>query len=829
MAFNHAKDGSRDDAGARIADYCAVAGRGDVVGGAKGAPAFAAWTAAIDEALRAGNGNLEAARERVQRRADDIGSGFRLAGEKEERRWPVSPLPLLIHEAEWQHIAAGVAQRARLMETIIADIYGQQRLLSGGVIPPSLVTGSAQFLHQMIGIKPLGGKYMRLFAADLARGPDGEWRALADHAQAPIGMGYALENRLAVARTLTGLQARLNVERLAPFFAAWRGGLASVCNRQDPRLALLTAGRFNQSYAEQAHLSRYMGLVLVEGADLAVHDDNVYLRTIEGLKRIDGLWQKIAAPLLDPLSLDSTSRIGVPGLIDAVAAGNTALANMPGCAVVESPAFAAFLPRLSVLLTGEALKLPSIATWWCGQSAEAAHVMANLDDMVVAPAFNALPLGLSRPEGQLVNAMTNAQRTALVADMARRPMDYVGQEVVRVSTMPALHNGHGDVVPRPFTLRVFAAVDNAGHWTVMPGGFVRIGDMADIRAAAMGPNSRSADVIIYADRPVAPTSLIADAEANAIRRNPGTLPSRVAENLFWLGRYLERGESVLALVRASQGGGFELEQGAALSPDTIGRLYHQLANYGAIMCAQNPSKTLFDLAQAALDDAGEVSSVRSLLISARGIGDGSRERLSADFWTLLDAPFPSDGGFLYRVGRLQERFSALAGQASEHMGRTAGWRFHDLGRRIERAAATCRIIRSFGADGALDDDLALLLDLSNMRISYRQRYPTGLSLARVRDLVGLDPYNPRSVAFQLVMINEHLGALPRLRDDGMAEQHEAAALALQARVAILEAGTLNAAALLGVEDDLLALSDAIGARFFLRGSAPLRASGMTFA
>ncbi len=819
-----------DPAAALITAYRAeaIGGGGDVVVDAHG-QAAAVWHHAFDEALLAGSGNLYAARDRVQRRADEIGSGFRVTGDADQRRWPVSPLPLLIAENEWRGIAAGVVQRARLMEAVIADLYSDQRLVTGGTIPPALMTGSAQFLHQMVGVKPPGGKHMRHFAVDLARGSDGEWRVVADHTHAPIGMGYALENRLAVSRSLSGLQSRLNVERLAPFFAAWRAGLAAACNRQEPRLALLTPGHFSQSYAEQAHLARYLGLVLVEGADLAVHDDLLYLRTIEGLKRIDDLWQRVSASLIDPLTLDSTSQIGVPGLIDAVAAGHAALSNMPGCGIVEASAFSAFLPRLSVLLTGEALKLPSTATWWCGQEAEASHVMAHLDDMVIAPAFDAQPLGLPDRSGQLVSAMTPEARAALIADMARRPMDYVGQEVVRVSTMPALDDAGESVVPRPFTLRVFAVLDDHDGWCVMPGGFVRIGAFADIRAAAMGANSRTADVIIHADRPVPPATLLAEADAHSIRRNPGTLPSRVAENLFWPGRYLERGEAVLGLVRASQGGGFELEQGAALAPDTVARLHHQLANYAAVNRAAQGGATLTDLPQAALDDPLEQASVRTLIASARAIADESRERLSADFWTLLDAPFPGDGGFLNRVARLQGRFSALGGQASEHMGRTAGWRFHDLGRRIERAATSCWVVRSFGADGALDDDLSLLLELSNMRISYRQRYPTGLWINRVRDLVALDPYNPRSIAFQVRAINDHLAALPRLGDDGMAEQHEAAALALQARVAMLNAGVLSAAVLLRIEDDLLALSDAIAARFFLRGSAPLRQAGMTIA
>ncbi len=781
-----------------------------------------AWAVLFDEALAAGDGDLGLARARVQSRADEVGAGFRMPGEADERAWPVSPLPLLIHEGEWRKIAAGVEQRATLMEMLIADIYGAQRLVADGLIPAALVAGSAQFLRPMVGITPPGGHHLRLYAVDLARGPDGEWRVLADHAHAPVGAGYALENRLAVARTLNGLQQKLNVERLAPFFAAFRAGLVAACNRSDPRLALLTAGRFNQSYAEQAHLARYLGLLLVEGADLAVHEDQVYLRTIEGMKRIDGLWQRMAASLLDPLALDAGSQIGVPGLVDAMAAGEVMIANAPGCGVIESAAFEAFLPLLSVRLMGEMLKLPTIATWWCGQAEEASYVRDNLDTLLIAPAFAARTLGLSAREGRIGGALDPDDRARLLTDLARRPMDYVGQEIVQLSTMPSVVNGA--LQPRPFTLRVFAARQPGGGWSVMPGGFVRLGEPADMSAALMGTGSQSADAIIYADESVMPVTLMSDGD-DSIRRNPGTLPSRVADNLFWLGRYLERGEAVLTLIRTSQNG-TESDAGEPLSAELSGHLRAQLLAASAV---RRSDDTLSNLAQTALDDPQDPSSVFSLLLAARGIGDGSRERLATDFWALLDADFPTDGGIAHRASILRDRFAAFSGLAAEHMGRTAGWRFHDLGRRIERAITLCHWVRAFGAENASADGLAALLDLSNMRISYRQRYPTGLSRVRVIDLVALDPYNPRSIGYQVTTINAHLVKLPRLRDDGMAEPHQAAALALQARFAMLNAESLSAAVLQRTADDLLHLSDAIAERFFLRGATKLRAAGMTFA
>ncbi len=798
-----------------LADYRARVPRGDTALGDD-----AIWAPMLAEAALASDGDLTALRARAERQADDIGTSFRVHGEEEERRWPLSPLPLMIGEREWRGIADAIVQRASLMELLLADIYGAQRLVGNGLVPAALLNGSPNFLRPMVGLTPPGGHHLQVYAADLGRSPAGEWRVMADHTRNPIGAGYALENRLAVSRVLPGLQGRLNIERLAPFFSDLRAGIAAACKRVEPRMALLSPGRLNASYAEQAHLARYLGMLLVEGEDLATHGDRVYLRTIEGFKRVDALWRRIDARLLDPLAFDSHSKIGVAGLIDAIAAGNVVVANAPGAGVLESAAFAAFLPRLAVRMTGEDLRLPNIATWWCGQDAECAHVRESLDSIVVAPAFATQPRGLGTKGARLGSAFDAAERAALFADMAMRGVDYVGQEVVKLATLPTV--GINGLEPRPFTLRVFAARDANGAWTVMPGGFARIGEGSDARAVVIGEGAFSTDVAIVADRPVEPMTLVPQAGDVAIRRNPGTLPSRVADNLFWLGRYLERAENILALVRGGLGGSADVDGGASLGADTAARLEAMIVASGAAPAGSATLGTAFA-------DPAQPSSVASLLHAARGIGAGSRERLSADVWRLLDKPFPDSGPLSARASALAERLAALAGLSAENMGRTASWRFLDLGRRLERAIGVCRLVKVFGVGEPSADDLFLLLDLSNSAISYRQRYPGGLAANAVRDLVALDGSNPRSLAFQVEAIGAHLAALPRLADDGMAEPQQIEATALLANLATFAAAALDGHAVQGIENRLMGLSDAIGRRFFLRGGEPLRAAGLTLA
>lgn len=798
-----------------LADYRARVPKGDTASSGD-----AMWHAMLAEVASNAEGDLAALRSRAERQAADIGTTYRTGTEAEDRRWPLSPLPLMIAEDEWRGIADGIVQRATLMETLLADIYGAQRLVGNGLVPAALLNGSPNFLRPMVGLTPQGGHHLQIYAADLARGPNGGWRVLADHTRNPIGSGYALENRLALTRVLPGLQSRLNVQRLAPFFADLRAGIAAACRRSDPRIALLTPGRLNPSYAEQAHLARYLGLLLVEGEDLATYEDRLYLRTIEGFKRVDALWRRIDARLLDPLAFDSHSRIGIAGLIDTIAAGNVVVANTPGTGVLESPAFAAFLPRLSVRMTGEDLRLPNVATWWCGQDRERDEVLNNLHRMVIAPAFAAAPRALGGREPRLGSSFTGQELDALRADMDMRGVDYVGQEVVRLATIPSVGDD-GQLVPRPFTLRVFAARDANGAWSVMPGGFVRIGADADARAVVLGEGAYSTDAVVVSDRPVPALTLLTADEEVQIRRNPGTLPSRVADNLFWLGRYLERAENILSQVRGALGGSADVDGGATLGVEAAGRLDAMIAASGAAP----PGASL----GTAFGDTSQSASVATVMALARGIGAGSRERLSADVWRLLDKDLPNTGPLTARAAALSERLAALAGLSAESMGRTASWRFLDLGRRLERAVSVCRLLKTFDVPDATADDLALLLDLSSSAISYRQRYPGNLSARAARDLIALDASNPRSLAFQVQAIGDHLAALPRLSDDGMAEAQEIEAMALAATLATFRADNLDTHAVQGIENRLLNLNDLIARRFFLRGGEPLRAPGMTLA
>lgn len=749
----------------------------------------------------------------LDRHVEDLGLGFRITGDEHERAWPLNSMPIIIGAQEWRRIEEGLIQRAQLIELLIADIYGEQRLISDGHLPAAAVSGSRDFLPKMMGAKPPAGQYLYVYGVDLARGPTGEWRVLADRVRLPVGVGYALENRIALARGTGSLMTSIGTMRLDTFFEAIRHGIAARCTREDPRIALLTPGRFNQSYPEQAHLARYLGFSLVEGRDLLVRDEKLYVRTIAGLKRVDALWRWMNARSLDPLAFDSKSEIGVPDIFSAWTGGGLVTANWPGSGVVEARAMSAFLPRLSRKIFGEPLKLPNLATWWCGQDSECAHVIDNLDNLMLSSAFRTSAVGLEDGRTRRGASFTGAERETLLEAIHRRPMDYAGQEIVTLSTTPCFVDGRFE--PRAFTIRTFLVRDGEGNWSIMPGGFARISQHGDLRAALIGEGDLSADVCIVEDTKgpdvVDPPALIAP----PVRRAAGELPSQAADNLYWLGRYGERAQMTARVVRtllATTGGP---GPGRSTVIDRLGTL---LANWSAVAPGGGAPEAL---AAVALGEAKNNGSIVSLVTSVRQVARLLRDRLTLDSWRVINRPMPaylaSDSDSMAEAAdRLIERFATLAGLTAESMTRTPAWRFLDIGLRIERASLTVQAAMSMVPGSASADDLAALLDLFDCQYLYRSRYLAIPFIAPVLDMVLLDPAQPRSLAFQVARLVDHIEALPVLSADGMPEAPLRQAQQIQSSIAALDAPLLDRATLEGLRGALFALSDAIAQRYFLK-------------
>src|SRR6202158_5104163 len=414
----------------------------------------AVWTRFFEAFAALAPADIERRFGSADRHLREAGVTYRAPGETAERLWPLSHLPLLIDEAEWQQLTAGIVQRAPLLELVLSDLYGEGRLIAENAIPAAAIAGSTEYLRAVCGIKPPGGRYLNMYAADVGRGPDGRWWVLGDRTQAPSGAGYALENRLVLSRAFTSLYKSMNVERVAPFFEAFRDALRASADRDEPRIGVLTPGTFSETYFEHATLARYLGFLLVEGDDLAVSSDRIHIRTVSVFTRLDVLLRRVDSNSLDPLELDASSRLGVPGLIDVLRKNGVVVANMPGSGVMEARALLGFLPSLSRRFFGEGLKMSHIATWWCGQKAAREEVLSRLDEVAIEGAYRRGVPGFPGNGPVLAGELSESERERLKSAIKDRGIDYVRQELGRLSTTPVW--GQGRIMPRPFVLRVLA-------------------------------------------------------------------------------------------------------------------------------------------------------------------------------------------------------------------------------------------------------------------------------------------------------------------------------------------------------------------------------------
>jgi len=732
-----------------------------------------------------------------------------------ERPWPLSHMPLIIEPSEWRHLEAGLVQRAELLEAVLADAYGPATLTAEGRLPAALIAGNPEFLRPLVGVAPPGGAHLRFYAVDVGRGADGRWWVLSDRAQAPSGAGYAIENRLALSRAIPDIYRTIRVERVAPFFQAFQAELLSLNRQDDARICLLTPGPMNETYFEHAYLARYLGLLLVDGEDLIARDDGVFIRTVAGLRRTEVLLRRIDADFADPLELNAASRLGVAGLLQAVRDDKVVIINSLGAGLVEARALLAFLPALAPVVLGSDLAIPNVATWWLGRADVREEMIGQLDSMVIAPAFTEQFADGRLPGEALGAGLDDAQRRALTQSIADRGIDYVVQEAVTLSSMPVWRDGR--LQPRPFTLRLFLAKVGE-RWQVMPGGFVRIAEGADPRAVSLQRGAATADAWVLAHGPVAETTMLPP-ERMQVQRAAGLLPSRAADNLFWVGRYVERAEATLRLVRAIIN---RLAEADGAASPVIVSIRELLGAWSAIPESTHLAPAAA-MARAALTRGDLDGALPRLTGAARTAASVIRDRFSPDAWraindlaVMIAAPLvigPTESAIAERVEAALRIISSLSGLAQENMTQLAGWRFLELGRRIERALLTCRLVRCFAGTGAPEGGLDVLLELADSQISYRQRYVMIAARAPVIDLVVLDPNNPRSVVFQLDRIETHLGALPRRNSAGRLSPVQQIAASIATRLRTAEAPAVDEALILDVEQGLMKLSDAIGVSY----------------
>jgi uncharacterized circularly permuted ATP-grasp superfamily protein/uncharacterized alpha-E superfamily protein len=682
------------------------------------------------------------------------------------RPWSLELLPLLIAAAEWAAIEAGVVQRAELLQRMLADLYGPQRLLHEGLLPPALLLRHPGWLRPMIGVQPPAGMHLYIVAFDLARGPDGRWWQMAQRTQGPSGLGYVLHNRLVIARQFPEAFRDLRVQHIASSYRRLLDTLEQaargVAGGASPRVVLLTPGPYSETYYEHAYLASYLGVPLVEGGDLTVRKERLYLKTVEGLEPVHGVLRRMDDDWCDPLELRPDSSLGVPGLLQAARAGTVVMANALGSAFLESPAIQGFMPGIAQRLTGETLVMPSLPTWWCGEAAAWQDVRAELEGKIARRTY----------PGSGRTSQVRDVRGAFIDD---DPDAWTIQGRLRYSRAPMW--GVGAISARPAVVRVYAIADGGGRWHVLPGGMTRVSKSED-GSVSMQRGGTSLDTWVLTDGPVDTFSMLPQrlqVDDIAQRRRP--VASRTGENLFWLGRYTERTEQLVRLARAT----LLLIDADSDAPPNVMQALSALAVRTGLAPAGVP--TLLQSAHhferavlAGMAEARGSTSVAYNLVALERASMALRERLSTEHWGLIRAmretfaqalettpgELPTLSQVLPALDRLALQLAAVTGAQTDRMTRDHGWRLLTVGRLSERLIGVATRLQAFVDAQALDTvaGIELLLELFDSLISFRARYQRHEDLLALTDMLVLDSANPRAFSGVLRRLRTEIGKLP---------------------------------------------------------------------
>ncbi len=686
------------------------------------------------------------------------------------RPWELDGLPLIIPADEWRTVEGALRQRATLLDLVLRDIFGPQRLIREGVLPPEVLFQHPGFrLPFCRGRKWANSRMLEFYAADLARAPDGRWWVLADRTESASGAGFALENRIAISGMLADVSRQCGVERLAPYFIAVKEQLARLAPRHDdePRIVLLSQAAGSINYFEDAFLARYLGYPLAEAGDLAVRRNRLYMKNLAGLMPVNVLVRRPNSEHLDPLEIAESGAEGTAGLLQVARSGNVVIANSPGTGLIESPVFRSFLPRFAEVLLGESLQMPGVATWWCGEPKVLAYVLERLDDLVIRPAYRRRGEPLNQ-----ISQLAEMPRKELTALLQSDPAGFVAFERIIRSGAPSWT---GDQLqPSYIALRTFAVGQEDGY-KVMPGGLARVSTSLTPLELSLLDGERSKDCWVLSDAPVEMISLLTSPDEELpIRRGGIDLSSRAAEHFFWLGRYSVRAESLAKLLRSAA-----RRLASEVQVDRIPEMPHLLrvlAEHGQIepgYVVEEIRKQLpaieKQLPKSAFDDSPP-GALRTTVNSLVGLAATVRELMSLDMWRTIRQmsedfrPTPGRAGFLDLLDKLDlllVQLAAFTGEIAESMTRTYAWRFLDLGRRLERGLRESQLIRGIlDSDGECEPEaLEVLLEILDSVMTYRSRYASRLKLGAVLDLLICDTTNPRSIAYQLAECVAHVEQL----------------------------------------------------------------------
>ncbi len=737
------------------------------------------WDYLLNSLDNLGSKALKERQDKARRILRDDGVTYNIYAENSpsNSEWELDLVPAIIGSEAWSVIEAGLLERAELLNLMLRDFYGERTLLKQNIIPPEALFGHGGFLRACHGIKIPGEHELILHSADMVQRADGTMCVLSDRTQAPSGAGYVLENRTVMSRVFPSLFRDSHVHRLASFFQRLRHKLISLSPSDgQARVVVLTPGAHNETYFDHSYISNYLGFPLVQSGDLVVRNGFVWMKSLDGLDRVDVILRRVDDVSCDPVELRSSSQLGVPGLLDVVRAGRVIMANPIGSGVLENPILLKYLPEISKALLGRELRLDSVKTYWCGDPEDLTFVTAHIKELIIKPIYRGHSL-----KSVFGGDLSQAETTELLQKIRHQPTQFVAQERIDKPHVPSLING--GLEPRPAILRTFSvAADNS--YIVMPGGLTRVGNEVSSPIVSMQAGCPSKDTWITATEP----ERISENEANEagqaeLEASLMSLPSRVIENLFWMGRYAERAEASLRILRtvfmmindeqainkASQRILLQsITEVTGTHPGFLNATDEQLAN---------PEEELLLI----IKDGNRPGSIKSTLNSLLYCADESKELLSSDTIRVIndirDALDNLESSLANGLSSAPEEdldplvipLIALSGLMQESMVRGVGWHFLDMGRRVERGVQIMKTVTTFAT--YIDENaskrtlLNAMLRSMEVFITYRRhsRNRSGMELGL--ELVLLDDTNPRSLIFQFEQLQKHFSAVRRMGSD----------------------------------------------------------------
>lgn len=732
------------------------------------------WHYLLDALKTLGSEGIRERQLKAERIFRDDGATYNPGASDSPQSWQLDPVPVLLQSEEWALIESGLLERAELFNLILKDIYGKRELIRHGVLPPELVFGHGGFLRACQGLSLPGEHQLVLHSTDMVRDSNGEMIIIGDRTQSPSGAGYALENRTVMSRVLPSLFRDSHVHRLSLFFQSLRmklNTLASQITSERPRIVVLTPGAYSETYFEHAYLANYLGYPLVQGSDLLVSRGYLYMKSLGGLERVDVVLRRVDDSFCDPVELRGDSRLGVPGLLDVVRSGRVIVVNPLGAGFLENPALLRYLPQVSQHFLGRELRLRTAPTYWCGDPQDLAYVQAHLDSLVIKSVSH------KRGHHAIFGLQLNTQqRQELALKIQRDPVNFVAQVYIQPSNTPSWLNPQ--LVPRPAVLRSFAVASNSSY-SVMPGGLTRIGTGNGSMSLSNHMGAISKDTWILASEPEKQVSLLSSARVTAAAsvKPHVAFPCRVVENLYWMGRYAERAESALRLLRTVfiQLNSFDyMPEQTRLLLRTVTELTATFPGFTVVdpKLQQQPEAELLSV----ILDSNRAGSISANLYSLLHCTDQIKEMMSSDTQRVVndlrdglsglrDALKPGlNSAPEEALDPLVTTLLALAGLWQESMVRALGWRFMDMGRRVEKALQSIRLIRSSLVPVLAEQQQFQILEAillnSESLITFRRRQYDGSGMMQGLDLLIFDRSNPRSVFYQIELLREHLTELP---------------------------------------------------------------------